>query len=582
VSDLRTGPRCVALVFLLALPAAAFAGPRKGIELDEQVVARFDDAGREIVVEALPEQGEGYLSLARRLCGSTKKAAALTAANSGVQPTYGRPVVVPWDLLRPEYRYLALRALFPKDRFSEGRWWHHPEAARGLNFGESLWQAALWFTGDGEKWQEIAKENRLEGPSLPRGRPLAIPERLLLEIFRPQATSADGKLTYGRDARGEYAGYRLEKGEALYSAVVLRFTGLVEQEDVAHAVERIAQRSGIRNVRRLPVGFLVKIPFDLLDVSYLPENEPRRVLARIHASELTAVKLPRRRRTLEGVHVILDPGHGGADLGARHNGVWESDYLYDVACRVKKLLESSTAARVHLTVRDTEQGCRIFDAKRLKANKREVIDTHPPYPIRGGRSTKVSVNLRWYLANAIYRSLIDKGVPEANVVFLSLHADARHRALRGAMVFIPGERFRRGRHALRSSTYKKFSEWRRAPTIVVSRSDRLRDEVISRRLAVALLEAWRAERLPVHETRPIRDHVVRSSRRGRTARWLPAVLRGNIVPGKVLIELVNIGNAADAHLLADPDGRQRMARGLVRGLRAFFEHRPAHRRVARR
>lgn len=548
-----------------AIPAAA------GVEIDENVSARFE-RGREIVLEAFPEKGEGYLSLARRLCGSPDKAAALQAANRGLPPILGRPLVVPWDLVRQEYRLLALRALFPEDRFEDGAWIHFPSAAKGLNHAESLWQVASWFAGDGEKWLEIARANGLSGPELPRGRPVRVPEALLLEPFRPQERSEDGRLEYARDASGPVAVYRLRKGEALYSAVVLRFTGLVEQDDVNRAVERIAKRSGIDDVRKLPVGFPVKIPFDLLDTSYLPRHHPRRVLARIHASELTSVRVPRRKASLDGVHVILDPGHGGADLGARHNGVWESDYLYDVACRVKKILEERTAATVHMTVRDPQQGCRVVDARKLEANRREVVATHPPYPIRGGRSTKVSVNLRWYLANDIYRSLVKKGVPESNVVFVSLHADARHRSLRGAMVYIPGERYRRGTHAMRaSSVYRKFAEWRSGPRVSLSRRERLRDEVISRRLAEAILRAWRERKLPVHTTRPIRDHVVRSSRRGRTSRWLPAVLRGNIVPGKVLLELVNISNPSDAKLLADPAGRARMAESLAEGLKRFFE-----------
>jgi N-acetylmuramoyl-L-alanine amidase len=103
----------------------------------------------------------------------------------------------------------------------------------------------------------------------------------------------------------------------------------------------------------------------------------------------------------------------------------------------------------------------------------------------------------------------------------------------------------------------------------VSRAERLRDEAVSRRLAAALLDAYRAEGLPVHENRPVRDHVVRG--RGRKASaWVPAVLKGNDVPAKVLLETVNIGNPADAKILEDPAGRERIARAVVAGLIRFY------------
>ncbi len=530
--------------------------------------------GRDLAVAVLPEKGEGYLSLARRLGGDESRSAALQAANLGMPLVQGREVIVPWDLLREEYRFLALRAMFPDDRFADGAFIHHPRRARALNHSEGLWQVALWYTGRGENWQEIALANRLGTPALADVDAVRIPARMLLDRFKPQTKSDDERLEFGRDDEGLFARYRLAKGEALYSAVVLRFTGLVEPEDVNEAAAAIARRSGIEDLRDIPVGYSVKIPLDMLLSSYLPRNDPRRVTAQINASELDAVGLDLRpaSRSLAGIHVLLDPGHGGEDLGASRHKIWESDYVYDVACRIKRALERETAATVHVLLDDTEHGCKIFNSTKLVANKKEVVKTHPPHRASGGRSTRVGVNLRWYLANSIYRRLTkEQKVSRDKIVFISLHADSLHSALRGAMVYVPGARYRSGTQSgYGKSHYRKYREWKQGPQVSFSRKERLRDEVLSRKLAKAILESYASAGLPVHLNRPIRDHIVRSRRRGRPQRWLPAVLRGNMVPAKVLVETVNINNKLDARILSDPDGREKIARAIAGGLRQYF------------
>jgi len=571
------GATALAAALLPFCVAAAEPERANGVPLpvqDERPPRAVFHEGRDLALAVLPEKGEGYLSLARRLCGDERRSAALTAANRGMPLVVGREVIVPWDLLREEYRYLALRAVFPDDGFADGAWVHRPRRARALNHGEGLWQVALWFTGRGESWQEIALANRLGTPSVSDVEAVRIPEGLLLERFRPQQKSDDGLVEFGEDQRGRFAFYRLRKGEALYSAVVLRFTGLTDPEDVNQAAEEIAARSGIDDLRDIPVGFTVKVPFEMLTVAHLPRNEPRRVMALINASELESIDAEVRPASgsLASIHVILDPGHGGEDLGASRHRIWESDYLYDVACRMKRTLERETAATVHVLLRDTEHGCKVFDAKKLTANKKEVVSTNPPHRSSGGRSTRVGVNLRWYLANSIYRRLTkEQKISRDKIVFISLHADSLHSELRGAMIYVPGARYRAGSQSgYGKSHYKKYKEWKQGPSVSFSRKERLRDEVVSRKLAAAILESYASENLPVHLNRPIRDHVVRGRSRGRPKRWLPAVLRGNMVPAKVLVETLNINNERDARILADPDGRERIAGAIVLGLRRYF------------
>jgi N-acetylmuramoyl-L-alanine amidase len=537
---------------------------------EERIVAHLID-GQEIYVAAFPEEGEGYMSIARRLCGDEDRWPALKAANGGREVILGRAIEVPWDLLREEFRYLALRAIFPEDRPVEGGYRHHPGRARAETYGQGLWQVALWFTGHGENWTEIAAANGLTGPELPAEQALRIPEQLLLPLFRRVERSDDGRLTYGRDGDGPFAVYRLKRREALYSAVVLRYTGLVDHADVQRAAQRVAQRSGIADPKDIPVGYPVKIPFDLLSVEHLPKNNPRRVVARVSETELASVAVARGPKSLRGVHVLLDPGHGGKDMGAITNGVWESDYVYDIACRVKRRLERSTGAKVWMLLEDSEHGCKVFESTKIPRNQKELVMTDPPHRNKGGASTRMGVNLRWYLANAIFRRLTgEQDTDPRKVVFLSLHADSLHPSLRGGMVYTPGERFRRRKYGVHGGSYRRFAEVRSAKRVSVARDARLREEKISTRLAEKILEAYEKEKLPVHDKEPIRNHIVRSLR-GRTRRYVPAVLGGNLIPTKVLVETLNLNNDEDAKLMSDPEGRERVARALVQGLESFFE-----------
>ena len=141
---------------------------------------------------------------------------------------------VPYRLLLGSFRKIAIEALFPDDRATAEGWEHRVTALTGKP--ESLWKIAEWFTGDGTKYREIRKEDGIASLETREGQVVRIPARLLTRRFarrwpplppprRPRSSTAE-------DAQGRYAIYRLQKGEALYSAVVVRFTGRVHAEDV--------------------------------------------------------------------------------------------------------------------------------------------------------------------------------------------------------------------------------------------------------------------------------------------------------------------------------------------------------------
>ncbi|OYV98818.1 MAG: hypothetical protein B7X11_05810, partial [Acidobacteria bacterium 37-65-4] len=265
-------------------------------------------------------------------------------------------------------------------------------------------------------------------------------------------------MTYGKDAQGEYAIYRLQAGEALYSAVAVRFTGTVGAEDVNALAGEIARRSGIANVTGIPVGYPVKIPLEDLLPQYLPRSSPQYQAWAQNQSELGRVANTYKSAVLEGVVVILDPGHGGLDRGAMAHGVWEDSYVYDIACRMRDILEMRTKERVLLTMLVPELGYRPLDKSKLKPNKGAVVLTHPWFNQTSSVETKVEVNLRWHLANQYFERLQKEGVDPQRVVFTSIHADSLHPSLRGSMFYIPGTGYRPARWCSSGENYERFRE----------------------------------------------------------------------------------------------------------------------------
>ena len=378
----------------------------------------------------------------------------------------------------------------------------------------------------------------------------------------PPVAEGAGDLTYSQDDAGRYAAYRLKRGEALYSAVVVRYTGRVDVQEVNDLAARIAQRSGIQDATNIPIGFKVRIPLDDLLPEYLPRDDARRQAWERQHAEVARYTNMATSRGLEGVAVILDAGHGGRDIGASHNGIWEHDYVYDILCRIKALLEQKTGARILPIIKDRKEGYAIHDSDRLRRSRAEVLLTSPPFALT---ERAPSVNLRWYLSNAYYRRLVGEGFDPLKIVFTSLHADARHPSLAGAMVYVPGEEFRRGRYGHSGAVYARYREVREDPYVVFTRAERERSEGLSRQFAAALVDSFGARGVAVHPYQPVRERIIR---KGRS--WVPAVLRCNIVPVEVLIETANLSNAPDSRRLADPAYRQKVAEAYVDALHRYF------------
>lgn len=572
-------------------------------------------AGRTASVEGLVflrvplPRRHGFAIIARRYTGSSRNARIIERYNR--RPRRGRLLEarIPLHLLTARYMKEALSALFPKDRrTSEG--WEHVWGASPLGRRESWADLARWFSGGSKYANNLADANRKAGRRPKPGTRVLIPDGLLIDAMRERLPAPppppgpglptggnerharEGKhppkakapqpvapstpearpekdtqslLTYGKDAKGSYAIYHLRAGEALYSSVVVRFTGNVSADDVNALAREIAKRSGIRDVTSIPVGYAIKIPLDDLLPQYLPHTDARYIAWANNQEEMSKVTNTYKSAALDGVVVILDPGHGGLDRGAMAHGVWEDSYVYDIACRIHEGLERRTKARVLMTLLVPQLGYRPQDKRKLKPNTGAVILTHPWFHPVSHNEIRVEVNLRWHLANQYFERLEKEGIDPQRVVFTSIHADSLHPSLRGSMFYIPGDSYRSRRWCSKGRLYKRFEECRAQPCYRLSARKMRRSEGLSNQFAKDLESVFTKHHLLLHPYDPTRDHVVRRHRA-----WLPAVLRNSIVPCSVLIEVCNLNNAKDAKLIADPAYRQAVADAYIDALIKYY------------
>jgi N-acetylmuramoyl-L-alanine amidase len=517
-----------------------------------------------IFVEVVPRTGEGLYALTRRLCGDARQAEALAAANGGARDLRsGQRYRVPYDVLSPEWQLKVARSLFPNDGGAADGWRHQVRGV-GLMQRESLWHLSEWFTGTGENFRAIREYNELMDDEVARGASVVIPAELLRPAFRAALPVPERpfQLDYGKDKDGEYAVYRLRPGEALYSSVVVRFTGRIYAVDVNSLAGQIARRSGIADVTDIPIGYRVKIPFDVLLPEFLPEGHPKRkeYEAEVRASAHFSNQV--KSAGLAGITVILDAGHGGHDSGATLSGVWESLYVYDIVLRAKRLLETQTSADVWVTTRDGD-AFRIRDADVLPFSRGHSVLTTPPYPIT---DAAVGVNLRWYLANSLFRRAVQSDGDPQKVVFLSVHADSLHPSLRGAMAYIPAASMRGDSFGKNGAVYTSRKEVQEEQRVEFPWEKRVQSEGLSRELAKQLMAAFQKSDLPIHPFKPVRDRVIRDG-----SQWVPAVIRYNAVPAKMLLEVCNLANAEDRKLIQTRAYRQDVAEAIVAGLLEYYD-----------
>jgi N-acetylmuramoyl-L-alanine amidase len=590
--------------FIVALlPAVLLAASPPKLITPEVRASLTADYTIDVVVT--PHEGDAWSRLAKRVTGDGDRWNEIASFNhAGGNLTTEQRVRIPFNLLRPNLQRDVAAALFPYDSDVAGGRRHVVVGSSGIE-GESLWNIAEWFTGRGENYAAIRAANPAQGLSTRKGDVILIPKELLAAAFRrgereernapktaevrkseddpEERTGADGhaaatvslpeavtvpgqpSLTYDRTSAEPFAVYRLQKGEALYSSVAIRFTGRVYSKDVGDVLDRIVKFNSIDDVARIPIGYRVKIPMSLLLPEYLPADDPARVANEEVKRASAKLAVRPRAKGLAGVRVILDAGHGGRDVGATYDDVWESNYVYDVMCRLKRILEKKSGATVATTTKSKQAGYDIPDDDELEEATDHIVLTSPKYVIG---DPAVGVNLRWYLANSIFRRAMKASVAREKVVFLSIHADSLHPSLRGAMAYIPGQRYVTGSYEKSEQVYLARAEVRESPVVRHSEKESLTSEGLSRDLAESIIDAFDADGLKVHPFNPVRDNVVRNGRE-----WVPAVIRYNLIPTRLLLEICNLGNDKDRALMKTKKYRQHVAEAIYQGLVNYYNDR---------
>jgi N-acetylmuramoyl-L-alanine amidase len=508
-------------------------------------------------------RGEDLERVAEWFTGSAERGGALRAANRGAgdRPRAGETVRVPNELLLPIFRWAA-PAAGPPER-PEPKPAPVPSAAPSPTAAPS----ATASPGEASPGSTVPPPAALPSPppagagTAPAPAPTPAPVAILAPMGLPEAgEDAAALLDYEADEKGGVAVYRLRPGEALYSAVIVRFTGRTHADDVNGLAREVADRSGILDVTDIPIGYPVRVPLELLLPEFLPKGDPRRLEWEVERQLADRFRNEVKVRGLEGVTVVLDAGHGGADVGASMAGVWESLYVYDVMLRVKRQLETETHARVHTTTRDGA-AYSIVDRDVLPFSRGHQVLTRPPYQIG---DPDIGVHLRWYLANSLLKRETARR-DDARVVFVSIHADSLHPSLRGATAYIPAAALTAGTFGKSGSVFTQREEVRERPKVSFSLRERQRSEGLSRDLAGHVLDAFRRAELAVHPFQPVRDRIFR----GRRA-WVPAVLRYNAIPARFLLEICNLANPEDRRLLQQREFRETVAAAVVAGLRTYF------------
>jgi N-acetylmuramoyl-L-alanine amidase len=115
--------------------------------------------------------------------------------------------------------------------------------------------------------------------------------------------------------------------------------------------------------------------------------------------------------------IVIDPGHGGHDSGAKKNGVVEKEVVLAFSKVLKKKIEATGRYRVHLT-RDSDVfiklGKRVKIAERLNANL--FIAVHADYA--GGNSSARGATI-YSLRDSVARSLKRSAKGDASADVLS-------------------------------------------------------------------------------------------------------------------------------------------------------------------
>jgi len=551
--------------------------------------------GKRLVVKLKPLVGEGGYSLARRVLLSNFRSLKTIRKYSKTRRLYrNRFITFPLKVINGSIRSSALKAVFFKDKAGIGYWKHRVTFA-----WETTSMIAGLFTKEGIKAGHLVRYNKMrnKGNILKKGDVIKIPWKWVSPELSLRPVSLKPPLKLKQDKSGKfYAHYQMKHGETLYSSVVIRFTGRLLNDEVNQVANKLLKLNNISDAKLIQTRQKIRIPLEWLSEEYLGsqtndvssrktsvKKTNKKKTKKIKSSKAVASKKKlkrgkstqkavaqktksKRKKNVHKIHVILDSGHGGRDPGAsagsRKNKdiIYEDEVVYDISKRMSKLFKKQGII-VHPTLSDPNQKQPIRYLSRSHDRDEHLLVT-PRYLTRNAR---IGVNMRVYLVNHIFKNLRKKKVPSENILFISLHGDALHSSLSGAMVYYPDSRLRRGRFNLSSKIYRKRKEY--STKLTYKPRDNKYSEKLSKSFGKVIIDEFRELKLRTHRvSSAVRGYLYRKGKK-----TLPAVLRYSMVPTSVLVEIANLNNRLDRRDLLKSKTRQKIAKAITNSVTTHFD-----------
>tara|TARA_B100000945_G_scaffold286792_1_gene257924 strand:- start:636 stop:2480 length:1845 start_codon:yes stop_codon:yes gene_type:complete len=545
--------------------------------------------GRSLVVKLKPQSGEGGYSLAKRVLVPEYRSLKTIRKYSKSRNLYKhRYITFPLKVINGDIRSSALKASFYNDK-ATNKYWQHIVTYKW----ETTSMIAGLFTKKGIKAANLVRFNKMRknGDILQIGDNIKIPWNWISPELRLRTFQVKSPLKLKKNKLGKwFAQYQMQAGDTLYSSVVVRFTGRLLNDEVNLIANQLLKLNNISEAKLIQNHQNIKIPLELLSEEYIGSDKNKNLLKKKPTSlknvEKVQTKKPNSlkkvsknhkdkkinkkpnkisrksnysdKKNVFKLHVILDSGHGGGDPGAiagskkNNDLIYEDEVVYDISRRVTQLMRHHGII-VHNTLTDPNQKkpIRVLSHKH---DKDEQLLVTPRYL---NRNSRTGANMRVYLVNHIFNKLKKKKVPKENIMFISLHGDALHSSLRGAMVYYPDRRFRRGAFGLKHKIYRKRKEYN--PSLIFKPSDNIYSEKLSKSFGKTIINEFRKLKLPTHKvSSAVRGYLYRKGKK-----TLPAVLRYSKVPTSVLIEIANLNNKQDRRSLLKSKSRQKIALAIT-------------------
>lgn len=125
----------------------------------------------------------------------------------------------------------------------------------------------------------------------------------------------------------------------------------------------------------------------------------------------------RARKTLRGVTLVIDPGHGGADPGAGRGELWEAALTYRMAATLTAVVRG-LGAEVRYTVKSAALRRPVSETRREPSLilPRDAV-SRAGHPLRAGREDATELYSRAAVAARAWQQ------ERPHVAFVSLHFD---------------------------------------------------------------------------------------------------------------------------------------------------------------